>query len=49
MNVISEMGKTARLNVTITFEAMEKAKKLAEKENRSLSNMIDTIIKNYKE
>jgi len=40
---------SARLNVTITPEAMKKAKDQAEKENRSLSNMIDTMIKKYKE
>lgn len=38
---------SARLNVTITPEAMKKAKDQAEKENRSLSNMIDTMIKKY--
>jgi hypothetical protein len=40
---------SARLNVTITPKAMKIAQDQAKKENRSLSNMIDTMIKKYKE
>ena len=36
-----------RLNVTISQDAMELIKELAVKENRSLSNMVDTVIKTY--
>jgi len=38
-----------RLNVTISKEAMDKAKKKAQEQNRTLSNMIDTMIKNYQD
>jgi len=49
--VIDKMEEmpSRRLNVTISPEAMKKAKDLATKQNRTLSNMIDTIIKEYEE
>ena len=40
---------SARLNVTITPEAMQKANEYAKKQNRSLSNMVDTMIKQDEE
>lgn len=36
-----------RLNVTIPKESVEKLKKIAEKEKRSLSNMITFLIEKY--
>lgn len=42
------MTKTAR-GITINDEIWEAAKKQAEKENRTLSNFIETILKNYLE
>jgi predicted CopG family antitoxin len=36
-----------RLNVTIPKESVEKLKKIAEKEKRSLSNMITFLIDKY--
>jgi len=36
-----------RLNITIPKETVEKLKKIAEKENRSLSNMITYLIEKY--
>jgi hypothetical protein len=46
---IDPMAPTGRLNVTISKESMDKAKELSKKENRSLSNMIDTMIKQYRD
>jgi predicted CopG family antitoxin len=36
-----------RLNITIPKESVEKLKKIAEKEKRSLSNMITYLIEKY--
>jgi predicted CopG family antitoxin len=36
-----------RLNITIPKETVEKLKKIAEKEKRSLSNMITYLIEKY--
>ena len=36
-----------RLNITIPKETVEKLKKIAEKEKRSLSNMITYLIDKY--
>jgi len=36
-----------RLNITIPKETVEKLKKIAEKEKRSLSNMITYLIERY--
>ena len=38
-----------RLNVTISEEAKKKLDKYAKEENRSISNMVDTMILQYKE
>ena len=37
----------ARLNITIPKDSLEKLKKIAEKEKRSLSNMITYLIEKY--
>lgn len=38
-----------RINVTISKEAKEILDKYAEEENRSISNMVDTMIRFYKD
>ena len=48
MNETNNMA-IPRLNVTISKEAKKKLDDYAEKENRSLSNMVDTMILRYKE
>ena len=47
MNTKSKMV-LPRLNVTISKEAKKKLDEYAEKENRSVSNMVDTMILRYK-
>ena len=37
----------ARLNITIPKETVEKLKRIADKEKRSLSNMITYLIEQY--
>ena len=48
MNTKSNMV-LPRLNVTISKDAKKKLDEYAEKENRSISNMVDTMILRYKE
>lgn len=38
-----------RLTISLTLEEHEKLVKIAEKENRTLSNVINTIVKKYLE
>jgi len=38
-----------KIAITIDIEVWEKAKVLADKENRTLSNLIDKILKEYLE
>jgi predicted CopG family antitoxin len=46
--IIKNEMPAKRLNVTISEDAYKKAEDAAASENRSLSNMIDTMIKEYK-
>jgi predicted DNA-binding protein len=48
MNNESEMVHK-RINITLPEEALDKAKRIAEKEDRPLSNVIKRCIEAYKE